>query len=383
MKSKNYGAIAIVAGTSIGAGMLGLPMTIGSLGFWAGVTVLLCMWLVAIYSALLLLEINLEFGKGKNLSYMTRQVLGVPGQLVGTGCVFFLLYSLLVAYLNGVGGIISSAVGVAPQAGTIAFAVVSAVLLWSGTHRVVWANKILLSAMLVAMIVSFFVLNGQLNLDNLQLGTPSVKGMFLTLPVFVTSFGYHTCLPSVVSYVGEDKKSLIRIVLIGSTIPTVCYFFWILLALGSTTPENLAGMHGVEALVAAISGGSSLAWTIISLFAALALVTSFFGVALGLFDLVAETFKRSDSSGGRAQTIILVFLPPLIASLLVPDNFIKALSHAGAALTVIAVLLPCVMAWKMRAAGRNNQYRAVGGRPALLLGFLCGICIITANYVTL
>ncbi|MCG8532865.1 MAG: aromatic amino acid permease [Desulfovibrionales bacterium] len=381
MSSKNMGAVSIVAGTSIGAGMLGLPMAIGSLGFITGTLVLIFMWIVAIYAALLLLEINLDFGKGVNLNFMTHAILGRAGQIIGTGSICFLFYCLLVAYLTGMGGLISSATGLEPHIGSLLFAVVSALLLYVGTNAVVAANKYLFIAMIVGMAISFATLGGQLDASNLVLGEPSPKMLLLALPVLFTSFGYHPCLPSIVNYIGDDKKTLVRILFLGSTIPFICYLVWLLLSLGSATPSELGGMANVDVLIGTMSGGSSWVSTVLSAFASLALITSFIGVSLGLFDLIAETFRRENDKKGRAGTSLIVFVPPLIASMLAPDSFIAALAHAGAAFTVSAILIPCIMAWKMRNAGRNTTFRAFGGRPAIVACFICGLVIITASYL--
>lgn len=381
MNSKNIGAISIVAGTAIGAGMLGLPMVIGSLGFFTGSLVLLLMWALAIYSGLMLIEVNLELGPGTNFNYMTHEVLGRPGQIVATGSVFFLAYCLLVAYMTGMGGLISSAINVDARIGSAAFAIVSAIIFYIGTNALVSANKALFAIMLGAMVASFACLGGQLDLQNLTLGTPSPRGLLLALPVLFTSFGFHASIPSVVSFVGEGKKSLVKILVIGSTIPGLCYVAWLMLSLGSATPEQLAGMANVDALITLISGGSTWLGRVVSFFAVLALVTSFFGVSLGLFDLVAETFKRGNDKASRAGTSALVFLPPLAASVLAPDGFIAALSHAGAALAIIAIFLPCIMVLKMRSEGKNKEFRAFGGSPAVVTSFLLGLIIIGANYL--
>lgn len=361
--------------------MLGLPMAIGSLGFVTGTLVLLFMWLIAMYVALLLLEINIEFGTGVNLNFMTRKILGRPGQLLGTGSVFFLFYCLLVAYLTGMGGIIANSTGLDARMGTMAFAGISALLLFSGTNSVVTANKYLFIAMLVGMVVSFATLGGQLNVANLAQGQPKAKVLIMSLPVLFTSFGYHPCIPSIVNYVGDDKKTLIRILAVGSTIPFICYFAWLTLALGSATPAQLATMDNVDILINQMSGGSSWVTTILSLFASLALITSFIGVSFALFDLVAETFRRRDDKVSRAGTTAIVFIPPLAASLLAPNGFIAALAHAGAAFTIIAVFIPCVMAWKMRSAGQNQAYRVFGGKAAIAVSFLCGLVIVSASYM--
>lgn len=381
MSSKNIGAISIVAGTAIGAGMLGLPMVIGSLGFVTGCLVLFVMWALAVYSGLMLIEVNLEFGPGVNFNYMTHRILGRPGQIVATGSVFFLAYCLLVAYMTGMGGLISSVIPVDPRIGSGAFAVISAIIFYIGTNALVSANKTLFAVMLGTMVLSFGFLGGELNLQNLALGSPTTKGFMIALPVLFTSFGFHASIPSVVSYVGESKKSLVKILVIGSTIPGLCYVAWLMLSLGNASPEQLAGLANVDALVALISGNNLLVKRIVSIFAVLALVTSFFGVSLGLFDLVAETFKRGNDRASRAGTSMLVFLPPLIASVMAPDGFIRALSHAGSALAIIAIFLPCIMVLKLRSFGKSQEFRAIGGTPAVLASFVFGLVIVVANYL--
>lgn len=312
---------------------------------------------------------------------MTHKILGRPGQVLGTGSVFFLFYCLLVAYLTGMGGIIATNTGIDARLGTLIFTCISATLLFSGTNSVVTANKYLFIGMLVAMVVCFATLGGQLNVENLAVGQPKAKVLIMSLPVLFTSFGYHPCLPSIVNYIGDDKKTLVRILIVGSTIPFICYFTWLTLALGSATPDQLATMANVDVLINQMSGGSTWVSTILSLFASLALITSFIGVSFALFDLVAETFRRTDDKASRAGTTAMVFVPPLAASLLAPNGFIAALGHAGAAFTIIAIFIPCVMVWKMRSAGQNQAYRAFGGKPAIVISFLCGIVIVTASYL--
>lgn len=381
MRSSKIGAISIVAGTAIGAGMLGLPMAIGRLGFTNGSLVLLFMWIVAMYSAMMVLEVNLEVGEGAHFNTMALKILGRPGQLVATASVFFLLYCLLVAYMTGMGNLIAGATGLDSRLGTIIFAAVSAFILYCGTNTLITVNKFLFITMLGAMVLSFAVLGGKLNMSNLSLGEASPSTLLIALPVLFTSFGYHGSIPSIVSFVGADKNALVKIFIVGSAIPGVCYILWLLLSMGSATPSQLAGMTNVDALVALTSGGSHWVQNILSTFTLLALLTSFFGVSLGLFDLVAETFKRSNDSAGRAGTSLAVFLPPMAASLLAPNGFIAALSHAGVALAIIAIFLPCAMVWKMRSEGRSTKFRAFGGRPAIIISAICGVLIIVANYM--
>jgi tyrosine-specific transport protein len=56
----------------------------------------------------------------------------------------------------------------------------------------------------------------------------------------------------------------------------------------------------------------------VHLFADLALATSFLGVSLGLFDYLADLFQRKNSVGGRLQSGMITFLPPLAFALFYP-----------------------------------------------------------------
>lgn len=58
----------------------------------------------------------------------------------------------------------------------------------------------------------------------------------------------------------------------------------------------------------------------VHLFADLALATSFLGVALGLFDYLADLFQRRNTAAGRLQTGAITFLPPLA---------LRCFTHAG------------------------------------------------------
>ena len=113
----------------------------------------------------------------------------------------------------------------------------------------------------------------------------------------------------------------------------------------------------------------------VHLFADLALATSFLGVALGLFDFLADLFKRQDNVRGRLQTGAITFLPPLAFALFYPRGFVLALGFAAIALSVLALLLPSLLVWKTRQK-HQAQYRVWGGTPALALVFVCGVTVI-------
>ncbi|MCT4626681.1 aromatic amino acid transport family protein [Halodesulfovibrio sp.] len=391
MKSQSLDAVCVVAGTTIGAGMLGLPMAIGFLGFKVSMVLLLVMWALAFYTSLLLLEVNLQVGTGLNVNMMVKKVLGRWGQIIAVVCLGFLLYAVLVAYVTAMGGIIASALGVngdafSTGACSVGFTVVMAVIMFCGTNAIIRFNSLFFLSMLGAMAIAFATLSTTVDVNVLVNVAPDYSYLIGAVPVLFASFSFHFCIPSITSVVGTDTRQLVRIMFWGTLLPLLCYMVWLFLSLGSVPMDQIVNMSGsVDALIKSMCNGSVVIQTILSIFAAFALITSFFGVALSLFDLMAETLRRTNSAKDRIGTTLIVFVPVLVAALLAPGGFIAALAHAGAALAVICILLPCAMSYKLRseakAAAKKLAYMTPGGNMGIATAAVCGVVILVANYV--
>jgi len=122
----------------------------------------------------------------------------------------------------------------------------------------------------------------------------------------------------------------------------------------------------------------------INVFSNVAMTTSFLGVTLGLFDFLADGFKRSNTRFGRFQTALLTFIPPLIFALFFPDGFILALKYAAFFATILVVILPALMAYKLR---RNTElsspYRVFGEKYLLFFIMAVGVLMLFAEIFAL
>ena len=98
MDLKLLGSILLIMGTSIGAGILALPISEASLGFFGASALLLLAWCVMTLGAFLILEVNLWLDDRSHLISMAKKTLGPLGELAAWGSYLFLLYSLLSAY---------------------------------------------------------------------------------------------------------------------------------------------------------------------------------------------------------------------------------------------------------------------------------------------
>ena len=392
MKNRTLGSILIVAGTTIGAGMLAMPLASAGVGFGVTLALLITLWALMCYTALLLLEVYQHVPADMGLGSLAARYLGRYGQWATGFCMLFLLYALTAAYISGAGELLASSLNqwldwmLPPAAGVLIFTAIGGTVVCIGTSLVDLFNRFLFSAKIIFLAIMLALLLPHIHQINL-LTLPLQQGLALSaIPVIFTSFGFHGSIPSIVSYLGGDIRKLRRVFIIGSFIPLVAYIFWQLATLGSIDSPAftalLAQNAGLNGLLEAIREvvASSHVELAVHLFADLALATSFLGVALGLFDYLADLFQRQNSAGGRLQSGLITFLPPLAFALFYPRGFVMALGYAGVALAVLALMLPSLLVMKSRQQHPDAPWRVAGGSAALWLVLLCGIAIVVIQF---
>lgn len=378
----------IVAGTTIGAGMLAMPLAAAGVGFGVTLALLFCLWGLMCYTALLLLEVYQHVPADTGLGTLARRYLGRYGQWATGFSMLFLMYALTAAYMSGAGELLASSLSewlnlsVSPAAGVLLFTLIAGGVVCIGTSLVDLFNRFLFSAKLIFLIVMLALLMPHVHKVNL-LTLPLEKGLALSaIPVIFTSFGFHGSVPSIVSYMNGNVQKLRWVFITGSAIPLVAYIFWQLATLGSIDSTTFFGLMansaGLNGLLQALRDvvASPHVELAVHLFADLALATSFLGVTLGLFDYLADLFNRRNNAAGRLQTGAITFLPPLSFALFYPRGFVMALGYAGVALAVLALLIPSLLAWQSRKHAPQTGYRVGGGKPALLLVLFCGVAVI-------
>lgn len=389
IESKTLGSMLIIAGTTIGAGMLALPIASAGLGFSTAIIILLLAWLLMTYTALLMLEVHQHADTNATLNSLAKSLLGRKGQVIANFSMIFLFYALCAAYIAGGGSQLQVNLNawfnsqLAPQSGAIIFAVIFGSIITLGTGTVDKVNRLLFTVKIVVLAGMFYMLTPYVQGQHL-LEMPIEQGLVLSaIPVIFTSFGFHGSIPSVVKYVGIDIKSLRKIMIFGAALPLFIYLFWQVLSQGIMSQESLLASNGLSGFIGNISSmlQKPAISNAVTIFADLALATSFLGVSLGLFDFFSDTLKRTSSKKDRVITALVTFTPPLGFALFYPQGFIMALGYAAIALVVLAVFLPVAMVWVQRKMRANEQddYRVRGGRSGLAIATLAGIVIISAQ----
>ncbi|MEZ9595027.1 amino acid permease [Shewanella sp. 10N.261.52.F9] len=394
MNSKILGSIAIVAGTAIGGGMLALPLATASLGTIPALLLLIAIWGVSIYTSLLMLEINLRTGVGLNMHSITGKTLGRVGQLFQGASFLSLLFALTMVYLMGGSSLLESKMDLVGmemdnQIAVLIFTAIFGGLIAVGVRWIDKVSRVLFTSMIALLVIVVAYLLPEVDMSLMMKDSTEglVAGQDLTnlwlaaIPIVFTSFGFHVCIATIVRYLDGDAMSLRKVLIIGSTIPLVCYILWLMVTLGTLGGKTVYAFDGsLPQLVSALQGvaESSILQQFIDLFANLALVTSFLGVTMSLFDYIAELTRAKENALGRAQTWLLTFVPPLLCALYYPDGFYKVLGYAAIPLVVMIIFLPIAMAIRQRKQNLGG-YQVSGGNGALALAGLAGLTIILAQ----
>ncbi len=388
-KSKLIGSMFIIAGTTIGAGMLALPIASAGLGFSIATLLLFFAWSLMTYTALLMIEVHQYAHVEASLNSLAKSLLGRKGQIIANSSMIFLFYALCAAYIAGGGSQLQSKliqwtnVELPVQTGSIMFAVIFGAIITLGTGAVDKVNRVLFSIKIVALASVFYMLTPYVQGQHL-LEMPIEQGLILSaIPVIFTSFGFHGSIPSIVKYIGIDVKSLRKIMIIGSVLPLGIYLFWQLVSQGVMSQSSLLQSDNLSGFISGISSmlQSPQVSNAITIFADLALATSFLGVSLGLFDFFSDTLNKGNAKKDRLITALVTFIPPLAFALFYPKGFIMALGYAAIALVILAVFLPVAMVWVQRKESEISidNYRVKGGNIALGIAALSGVLIISVQ----
>ncbi|EJN6826229.1 tyrosine transporter TyrP [Vibrio cidicii] len=385
--SKIFGSTLIIAGTTIGAGMLALPLASAGIGFSISLMIMVSLWALMAFTALLMVEVHQEAQSNATLHTLAKQILGPRGKLIASFSMLFLFYALCAAYIAGGGAQFATrvtqwfGVQVDGALATTLFTLLVATIVTIGTSTVDKVNRVLFTLKIVAMVAVLFFLAPNVSQAYL-LSMPLEQGLVVaSIPVIFTSFGFHGSIPAIVRYLDGDTGSLRKAVLFGSLIPLVIYIFWQIVTLGVVKQDDLLANSALSGLIAqlAITVHQSQLGTLVGVFADLALLTSFLGVSLGLFEFLGDTLKKQQGNSNRVIAAVVTFTPPLGFALFYPQGFITALGYAAIALTILAIFLPVAMVNKVRKQNPQRAYRVAGGQVSLLLTGGVGVLIVTAQ----
>ena len=390
MKSKTFGSALIVAGTTIGAGMLAMPLTSAGMGFGYTLILLFGLWALLSYSALLFVEVYQKAPRpNAGIATLAEQHFGLIGRILATLSLVIFMYAILTVYAIGGGDLLTpflSFTDSAESLSIILFVLFLVLSVFSGTKAVDGLTRFLFALKLVAFAFVLAMMLPRVTLDNIGAMPLNYLLIISASPVFFTSFGFHVVIPSINNYLNNDIKRLRIAIIGGSAIPLVAYILWQMATHGSFTQSEFVQIINEEPTINGLvhatfqATGSHLISYSVRLFSALALITSFLGVALALFDCLDDLLKRVNVKTNRTFLSVLTFVPVLVFALFYRD-FLGVLTYAGQLFTFYGLVLPVGMAFVLRRKYPDLKYRVIGGNLGLLVALVLGVLIMNVPFL--
>lgn len=369
-----FGGTLLIAGTTIGVGMLALPIATGPSGFLPSIAIYFICWLFMLCTGLLLLEVCLWMPKDSNLITMTHKILGPIGRIVCWIVYLFLFITVMIAHVAGGGQVLQDILGLSlpPWAFDVLYVLIFSPIVYLGTRSVDRLNALLVAGVIFTYILFIGVSHNHTDFSLLKRADWSKA--YLALPVLFTAFTYQVIIPTLVTYMDRNAKKVRLTIILGTSIPLLIYVVWEVLILSILPYDALvdaknAGQNAVQPLKAIT--GHPLLFQIGKAFAFFTLTASYIALALAFLDFLSDGLKIKKRGLSKIFLCLLVFAPPTLISITNPNLFLIALSYAGGySCAILFGLFPPLMVW----IGRYKKKYAYEGQKLfggkVMLSFL-------------
>ncbi len=376
--NKFYRAVSILTGTIIGAGIFGLPYVAAKTGILPTLLGLIILSAVMALLHLLYGETVLRTNGRHRLVGYSGIYLGVWGKRIASFSVIVGSYAALLAYII-LGGIFLKTLfggffGGAEFHYSLIFFFFSAFFIAKGLKMISWL-ELYLSAFLIAAII-IFLFKGIFSMDsanfNLAVNWPEI---FLPYGVILFALNGASIIPEVVGVLERKKKQLKKAIIVGSFIPAIIYFLFILVVFG-VSGQNTS-QDAISGLTQSYGKGIIFLGALIGF---LAIITSF----LAFGENLKKTFEY-DYKIPKAASLFCALFFPLLLFLIGVNDFIGVIGFAGAVtggIDGILIILAYRRADRCGQGIRKPEYDVVTAKwleYLLIIMFVLGIVYTVLN----
>jgi tyrosine-specific transport protein len=367
------GGTLLIAATTIGVGMLALPVATGPGGLIPATAIYILTWLFMLCTGLLLLEVCIWMPNDANLITMTNRLLGPVGRNICWVVYLFLFVAAMIAHVSGGGGTLRDITGGAlPHwVSMVLYVLIFSPIVYLGTHSVDRFNLILMGGVLISYLLFIFSAAGHVDVTLLKYADWSKA--LPALPILFTAFTYQLIIPTLMTYMERNVKKVRLAIILGSSIPLVVYLVWEVLILGIIPVETLkeakvAGQTAVMPLKQFL--GNPMIFKIGNFFAFFVLTTSYIALSLAFLDFLADGLKVKKEGMKKVALCLAVFIPPTVIALVYPGIFLTALEYTGGiSCALLFGLLPPLMVWVGRYVKKYERAnpQLFGGKAMLIV----------------
>ena len=369
MKSKFFPALAVLVGTTIGAGFLGIPYVVSKSGFLPGLAYLLFVTVFMLFVKFYLGEVILRTNGNHQLTGYAERYLGKTGKYMMFFAMIFGIYSGLIAYLIGEGKSLSyiffADTGLSFYF-SILFWLIMSGLTFVGLKALKKYEKIAMVIVIAFIVLILIFFAKGIKMENLSYINTS--NLFMPFGVVLFSLLAFSAMPEVKRILIGQEKLMKKVIFFGMMIPFLVYVIFMLVVvgnLGENVPE-----------IATLALGRFF-----SLLGVLTMFTAFFALTLALRDMF-----RFDFHLGRFRGWILAISVPLAFFLLIYffklASFVQLLSIAGVISGGLTGILILFMNLKAKKEGhRKPEYSLPISWLSILIMSLIFITAVILEFV--
>lgn len=367
------GGTLLIAATTIGVGMLALPVATGPGGLIPATAIYLLTWIFMLCTGLLLLEVCIWMPRDANLITMTHRLLGPIGKNICWVVYLFLFITAMIAHVSGGGGTLRDITNGALPEWTymILYVLIFSPIVYLGTKSVDRFNLIMMCGVLITYLLFIFSAAGHVDMGLLKYADWSKA--LPAIPVLFTAFTYQLIIPTLMTYMERNVKKVRLSIILGSSIPLAVYLIWEVLILGIIPVDHLiqaqvAGQTAVMPLKQFLD--NPLIFKIGNYFAFFVLTTSYVALSLAFLDFLADGLKVKKVGMKKIALCLAIFVPPTFIALVYPGIFITALEYTGGiSCALLFGLLPPLMVWVGRYIKKYEKTdpQLFGGKPMLVV----------------
>lgn len=343
--SKTFEASAILIGTVIGAGILGIPYVVMKAGYFVGLGYLIAMALIMILMNLYIGEIILRTKERHQLTGYAEKYIGKTGKLLMTISFAIGIFSALLAYLIGEGSSISHIIF-----GSSNYEIYFAVGFWllmsvfvffelRSLKKAMPIGVILVLVMITSLVIFYWNKIDVSNFSYINLGSA-----LLPFGVILFAFLGFSAMPEMERVLGEDRKLTKRVVIISYLTVLVAYIAFTTIVVGFKGTA-------VPQLATIALGKPFILLGMITMF------TAYLSLSIAFVDLIRSDYKKS-----KMKSWLIVTLVPLILYLIIKStnsaDFIDVLAMGGVISGGLNAFLILHMVEKAKREGnRHPEYK--------------------------
>ncbi len=332
MKSSELRGIAVIVGTVIGAGTLGLPFVFAQAGFLTGLFNLVLVWIMSTLVMLYTTEIVLRTKKAKQMPGIAEIYLGKNGKTAMMILQVVGIYGALMAYLIGVGVSLESIFGINRILFSTIFLSIAIFPIFKGLKVMEKLDFLFSPAKLgIILILCLFLLPGvqQENLSGFDL-----TKLFYPYGVLMFAFSGYTVIPNLERIMSKNKKGMKNVIILSMFICFIIYFLFSLSFVGNLG-TNIQGMATQN-----LEGNMGLFGSIAALFL---LVTPFL-----ILGWVLKDIFMSDYSVSRPKATFLACGIPFILMFFARPTFNMMLEISGGYAVSLTYIITAMIVKKSR-----------------------------------